>query len=954
MFDFSDLKEGFIGFLTSRITILTVVILACGAGLIVRLFNLQLVHGSEYMNSFQLKIRKERVIPGARGNIYDRNGNLLAYNELANSVTIQDVFDDGRSHNANLNDTVNRMIDIIERNGDELDGGFHIRLNDSDEYEFDVTGTQQLRFLADVYGRSTIDKLKEKERNKTAPEIVSMLCTRFGVGSYRDPSDSSTFIPGEGYTKERVLKVLAIRYDMSLNSYQKYIDTTVATGVSDKTVADITENKADMPGVDIMESTARVYVDAKYFSSIMGYTGKISQEELEKLREENPDYAANDIIGKSGIEQTMETTLQGTKGSETLFVDKLGKVIESSDYVDPQSGQHVYLTLDKELHIAATDILESRLAGILVSKIQNVRPYQQTVEASKLIIPVYDVYYSIFRNSVVDITHFTADDAGPVEKAVYQKFLSRQALVLSTLKNELETNATPYNAMSTEYKVYESYIVTNLLYGRGIVGESDIGSDDAMYIAWHKDESISLKEYLEYLISRNLVNVAYLSADAEYMSSTDIYEALTVYIIDALEKDTEFSKRMYRYLVDDDVVTGTEVCELLLEQGKVTLGSEEQGLWERKGESAYTFIINRIRSLDITPAQLALDPCTGSMVITDVNTGDILALVSYPGYDNNRLANGVDAAYYAQLQSDLSRPLYNYATQQRTAPGSTFKMVTASAGMLEGVISPGSRFTCKGVFDLFTSNPPKCWVYPGAHGSLDVQGAIRHSCNAYFYNVGYTLALNSGKFSSEYGIERLAKYADLFGLSETTGIEISESEPLVSTDDVVRSAIGQGNANYTTVGLARYVTTVANGGDCYNLTLIDRVVDSDGELVYDNKAELRNRVEMGDSVWSAIHRGMRAVVEDKKYFKGIGVNVAGKTGTAQESTSRANHALFVSYAPYESPEISIATRIAYGYSSSYAAQITKDVYRYYFNPDERDEILNSFAQELENTEQSGD
>ena len=108
---------------------------------------------------------------------------------------------------------------------------------------------------------------------------------------------------------------------------------------------------------------------------------------------------------------------------------------------------------------------------------------------------------------------------------------------------------------------------------------------------------------------------------------------------------------------------------------------DERSVWERGGESAYTFMLNRISNLDITPAQLALDPCTGSMVVTDVNTGDVLALVSYPGYNNNLMANGVDAAYYAKLRSDNSNPLYNYATQQKTAPGSTFKMVSATQAL---------------------------------------------------------------------------------------------------------------------------------------------------------------------------------------------------------------------------------------------------------------------------------
>ncbi len=213
--------------------------------------------------------------------------------------------------------------------------------------------------------------------------------------------------------------------------------------------------------------------------------------------------------------------------------------------------------------------------------------------------------------------------------------------------------------------------------------------------------------------------------------------------------------------------------------------------------------------------------------------------------------------------------------------------------------------------------------------------------------MGYRLGLNGGNYSPEIGLQKLAAYADLYGLTEKSGIEIAESEPQVSDQDAVRSAIGQGSHSYTTVGLARYVTTVANNGTCYNLTLVDKTTDSNGNLLEDYSATIRNTVEMPASYWNAIHTGMRQVVQDKSYYANLGVTVAGKTGTAQESASRPNHSLFVCYAPYEAPQIAIATRIAYGYTSSYAAQITKEALSYYFELRDEDEIISGTAQTLQ-------
>ena len=170
--------------------------------------------------------------------------------------------------------------------------------------------------------------------------------------------------------------------------------------------------------------------------------------------------------------------------------------------------------------------------------------------------------------------------------------------------------------------------------------------------------------------------------------------------------------------------------------------------------------------------------------------------------------------------------------------------------------------------------------------------------------------------------------------------------PDVSDLDAVRSAIGHGTNDYTTAGLARYVTTVANSGTCYNLTLVDKVEDQSGELIRENEATVRNRIDMDQSYWNAIHTGMRMVVESKSYFADLDVNVAGKTGTAQENRNRPNHALFISYAPYEAPEISVTVRVANGYTSDYAAQIAKDVYEYYYGLKDESEIITGTASTL--------
>ena len=314
----------------------------------------------------------------------------------------------------------------------------------------------------------------------------------------------------------------------------------------------------------------------------------------------------------------------------------------------------------------------------------------------------------------------------------------------------------------------------------------------------------------------------------------------------------------------------------------------------------------------------------------------------------------MDRSYYVQLSMGMSRTFYNRATQEKTAPGSTYKMLSSVAGLTEGVINGNSYISCSGVFDKITPSP-KCWIYPSAHGSLNVVGALQHSCNDFFYEVGYRLGQDSnGNYDSDTGLEKLAKYAKMFGFDQTSGIEIPESQPQISDFDSVRSAIGQGTNNYTVSQINRYVTAVANRGTVYSLSLIDKTTDSNGKLIKDYTPEVVNQMdEISSSTWDLVHNGMESMVKSSSTFAGMDISMGGKTGTAQYSKMHADNVLFVGYAPADSPEISIAVRIANGYASTYAAEIGRDITKVYFNPESADELLQGHASSL-GTAEAGD
>ena len=588
---FEELKENFIGLITSRVFVLIILFIGIGVVMFNRVFDLQIVHGEEYLDSFQMKIKKERTIKGSRGCIYDRNGNLLAYNELAHSVTIEDVYESDRFKNLNLNTTIYKLIGMIEQNGDSIVSDFKIVLDKNGKYSFSVEGTSLLRFLADVYGHTTIDQLEEKERTATAAEVVDYLCgwTRFRIGNYDENPTKAPFIPGDGYTREEVLKILTIRYDMSTNNYQKYIATTVATDVSEATVAVVMENNDVLEGVSIVEDTIRKYVDSIYFSHIIGYTGKVSKEDLTELQKSDPshEYDLNDTVGKLGIEKSLESELQGTKGSETIFVNSMGKVTETTDYVEPVAGNDVYLTLDKDLQIAAYRILEERLAGILCTNIINAKEFDTSeVSSSKIKIPIYDVYYALINNNVINTEHFANKDAGETEKQVHEAFIERKNGVFDRLRQELTEESTAYEKLDMEYQVYESYIA-EMLYDNGIIVRERVDTADETYIAWTTDEVISLKEYLKYCIAMNWIDVSRLSISEQYSDSEEIYSKIVDYILQQLDEDAYFTKRIYRFMIKKDVISGNQICKILLEQGIVDVDAQEEESFLHGAVSAY-------------------------------------------------------------------------------------------------------------------------------------------------------------------------------------------------------------------------------------------------------------------------------------------------------------------------------------------------------------------------------
>ena len=906
-----DIKDFLKKFFSSRLFVLAAVFIVFFGIILARIFTLQVVNGKSYQENFSLKIQMKQPINAARGNIYDKNGKLLAYNELAYSISINDstTYSSTKEKNKAVNAELAEILTVLKNNGETLNNDFKIDRKKDGTYSFNVSGSSLNRFRADVFGKGSADDLeydKETgidEANATAEQIMEYLMGKdnFGISSK--------------YDGDLAYRIVVVRYAMLGNRFARYKEVKIATDVSDKTVAYVNEHMDTLSGISVNEDMIRKYNYSEYFSSIIGYTGPISESEYTALHKKNKDYTQNDTVGKAGLEQYYETYLRGKNGEQKFYIDNVGRISEIISSTDSVAGDDLYLSIDADLQKATYLALQNEIAAIVYSNIKSGE------------IPINDVYTALIGNSVINTEHFSKAKASDTEKNVLSVFKSRQKTTLGKIKQELTSSPEALNTMSDEVLDEFTYIIS-MLKDDQVLLKNEIDTSDSVYQKW-KNQKISPKEYLSYCITQHWIDISQLNVDEKYADSTEVYDALCKYILKNIKTDTEFSKIIYQYMITRGEISPRQLCLILFDQGVLDYDDATVNKLKNGSLSPRDFLMKKIYNIEITPAQLALEPCTGSCVVTDEKTGEILAMVSYPGYDSNKLANGVDSEYFASLQHDKSSPLLNYATQQKTAPGSTFKLVSATAGLAENVITTSDQIRCTGIYNDI-SNKPKCWIYPGSHGLDNVSEAIRDSCNVFFYTVGNRLAQKkTGSYNDANGIDLIQKYAHIYGLDQKTGLEISESKSSVATEYPVMAAIGQSDNNYTTVALSRYVTAVASGKK-YNYQLMNKIVDADGKTVKKYKADYEDISDtLTSSQWDAIHSGMREVVSTMDRFQGFDIPVAGKTGTAQQD-GHANHGLFVGYAPYDDPEITIAVRIANGYNSHNAATAARNVISYYY------------------------
>ncbi|MCI8961908.1 MAG: hypothetical protein HFJ18_03180 [Clostridia bacterium] len=355
----------------------------------------------------------------------------------------------------------------------------------------------------------------------------------------------------------------------------------------------------------------------------------------------------------------------------------------------------------------------------------------------------------------------------------------------------------------------------------------------------------------------------------------------------------------------------------------------------------------------------------GAIVVMNVKNGEVLAMASNPDYEPQLYVKGISKEKSREYEE--TNALFNRAISGGYAPGSTFKMLTAITALQEGKVGIKEKINDSGPYPL--GHHPSCWLYNQSkrtHGYLNVTNAIKHSCNYFFYESGYRA-----------GIEQINRYAKYFGLGVKTGIELTNEKAgiIANPEDLLKSegeiwsvghtlsaSIGQGRHSFTPIQMAKYISTLVNGGERITPTIIKNITTSSGEEISKAEIQQHTRQILGDTKDDSenleisqenidvILEGMKDVTSENggtaySVFKNFNFTIGGKTGSAQatQNNVETTNACFVGFAPYEEPEIAIAVIIEGGGTGKYAAYAARDVIAQYFGMNEEDIIENVTA-----------
>jgi len=631
----------------------------------------------------------------------------------------------------------------------------------------------------------------------------------------------------------------------------------------------------------------------------------------------------------SNTKLTRESVLKADRGS---IKDSSGTMLASVDaqysivlYKTKVNNETLNTTILKLLNILSTNS-DSYVDNFLI----DVNPYRfklEEEESQKKWKKANNINedataeeaFNYFKNKY-DITSDNVEDIRKIlairYEISYKGYSSTKSIEIASdisrqsLEQIKERNAefSGVEVVETPVRVYPLKTTASHILGRiGRIESSELEGNEDIY----NQNDIIGKSGIEYVFEK-------------YLKGTDGVKQIDMNV-DGTITDEYVSK---------EAVSGSDVI--------LTIDSKLQAVTEQALADNINKIANHGFSQENNPAD------AGAAVVLNVKTGEVIAMASYPDYDPSAFVNGIDTNTWNYYINGDTKPLENKAISAMYSPGSTYKMVTALAGLETGTITPKTKINDTGVFRKYNSSW-KCWNRYG-HGYLNVSQAIEHSCNYFFYDLGDRL-----------GIDNLAKYSYYLGLGHKTGIELKgEIDGVLASNEIAKqenrvwnpgetisAAIGQSYNTFTPLQMAKYVAMIANRGKNLDVTIVKSIINPDGSEVSRDEYESYVNEKLGlqqenveemnfkEENIEAILEGMRGVTSESggtaySTFRNFNIEVGGKTGSAQTGVQGKTNAWFVGFAPFDDPEIAIVVFVRNGGHGSYTAEVARDIIAQYF------------------------